>query len=47
MLYDDLISDLREEYIRGPLIDEIFVYLQDQELITLDMTTARTWIRAI
>lgn len=47
MLFDDLLDDMRAAYIRGPVIDETMVYLNDQGLIVYHQADNYTWIQAL
>lgn len=46
MLFDDLVFELRDQHVRGPVIDEVMTYLQLQDLVTYQTTTSGTWVHA-
>ena len=46
MLLDDIIWELRDQNIRGPLIDEVFTHIRLQQLVIWGQTTAGTTLFA-
>jgi hypothetical protein len=46
MLLDDIIWELRDQNIRGPLIDEVFTHIRLQQLVVWDQTSAGTTLFA-